>query len=48
MTLAQFAARVGVPSSTAHGWVHGTHGIKPKWFRAIAEALELDVAELVA
>ena len=56
LTFEEFAQKVGArtddrraPSaSTAHGWVKGTHGIKPKWLRPIAEALDLEVTELLA
>lgn len=56
MSLAEFAKKVAdkagekkpPTTSTAHGWLHGTHGIKPKWLKPIAETLSLDVGELLA
>lgn len=46
LSIAKFAEKVGVATSTAHGWIHGTHGIKPDKLPAVAQVLALDVAEL--
>jgi len=46
LSIAKFAERVGVSTSTAHGWLHGTHGIKADKLPAVARALNVDVAEL--
>ncbi len=55
MTLAEFAKKVGAAagekkpptSSTAHGWLHATHGIKSKWLKAISETLNVPVSQIL-
>ena len=48
MNLTQFAKKMKVRPSTAHGWVKGTHGVKHKRLAKIAKALGTTVAELVS
>lgn len=48
MNLTEFAKRAGVPLSTAHGWVYGTHGVRLKRLPRIAKALGTTVAELLS
>lgn len=48
MSLTEFAKRARVPLSTAHGWVHGTHGIRTKKLPRIARVLGVTVPELFA
>lgn len=46
LSIAKFAEKVGVSTSTAHGWLHGTHGIKPDKLAGVATVLGLEVADL--
>jgi len=48
LRLSEFAKRVGVPLSTAHGWVNCTHGVKHHRLPKIAKALKTTIAELIA
>jgi transcriptional regulator with XRE-family HTH domain len=46
MSLTEFARRAGVKPQTAHGWVNGTHGVKPKRLRRVAKVLGVSLADL--
>lgn len=46
--MTQFAKRAGAKTSTAHGWVNGTHGVKMKRLPKVARALGVSIAELLA
>jgi transcriptional regulator with XRE-family HTH domain len=48
MNLTEFAKRSGVTIQTAHGWVHGTHGVKLRRLPRLARVLGTTVAELLA
>lgn len=47
ITDAEIARRVGVPRSTVHGWVHGSHEPTLRSLRSIAKALGCKANDLM-
>lgn len=47
MTVQQFAARMGEPNSSVARWVNGSGTFKTDKLDAMADALDMDTAELV-